>query len=136
MQAIKDAGIVVVVILLAVSVRFTPLEETGQELGVASLTPQTEAAPATPPIDPVQIDWGVSAAPANATFVATPDQISIRRLVLRDSDEIAHVAEIDTSAVEHCSEVLFQIRKAAERTRNEAIVLEAEEVVKVLACSA
>lgn len=128
MQAIKDAGIVVVVILLLVSVRFSPLDETGQELGIASLTPQVEAAPATFRVEP--------AAPASAAVVSTSDEFLMVDWVLSDSDEISHTAEINAAAVEHCTEVLFHIRKAAEETRNEAIVFEADRIVKVLPCSA
>ncbi len=128
MQAIKDAGIVVVVILLLVSVRFSPLDESGQELGIASLTPQVEAAPATFRVGPV--------APANAAAVSTSDEFLMVDWVLSDSDEIAHTAEINAAAVDHCTEVLFHIRKAAEETRNETIVFEADRIVKVLPCSA
>ncbi len=129
MQAIKDAGIVVVVILLLVSVRFTPLEEAAQELGVTSLTPQTEAAPAP-------AKRSMPAVPANATFVSTPDEFSITEWVLKDSDKISYSVDLDAAAVEHCSEILIHIRKAAEKTRNKAIVIGTEEVVKVLPCSA
>ncbi len=128
MQAIKDAGIVVVVILLLVSVRFSPLDESGQEPGIASLTPQVEAAPATFRVGP--------AAPANAAALSISDEFSIVEWVLSDSAEIAPTAEINAAAVEHCTEVLFHIRKAAEETRNEAIVFEADRIVKVLPCSA
>ena len=129
MQALKDAGIVLVVILLAVSVRFSPLDETGQELGNASLTPQTEAAP--PPVE-----FSAPAAPANAAVVSTPDNFSIRQWVLNDGDEIVHSAEFEAAAVEQCTEILIHIRKAAEETRDKAIVLGAKKVIKVLPCSA
>jgi len=130
MQAIKDAGIVLVVILLAVSVRFSPLEETGQEMDIASLTPRTEAAPAPRPVE--------HSAPivfTNAAAVSTPDDFSIRQWVLNTSDEIVHSAEFEAATLEQCHEVLIHIRKAAEQTHNEAIVFGAEEVVKVLPCS-
>jgi hypothetical protein len=130
-QAIKDAGIVVVVILLLVSVRFTPRAETGQELGNASLTPQTQAAPA-----PAPVEVNLPAAPVNAAVISTPDKFSINEWVLNDSDEISHSIDLDAAAVEHCSEVLIHIRKAVEKTRNKAIVLGTEEVIKVLPCSA
>ena len=131
-QAIKDAGIVVVVILLLVSVRFTPRAETGLELGNASLTPQTEAAPAPAPA-PVEVN--LPAAPVNAAVISTPDKFSINEWVINDSDGIVHSIDLDAAAVEHCSEVLIHIRKAVGKTRNQAIVLGAEEVVKVLPCS-
>ena len=130
MQAIKDAGIVVVIILLAISVRFTPLDENGQDTDLASLTPQTEAAPLSLPAD--------HAAPAHAAAqsrLATPDEFSIQ-WVVNDGDEIMLPADLKEAAIEHCSEILIHIRKAAEETHNEVIVLGAEEVVKVLPCSA
>jgi len=128
MQAIKDAGIVLVVILLAASVRFSPLEETGQEMGIASLTPQTEAAPAP-------VEHSAPIALTNAAVASTPDDFSIRQWVLNTGDEIVHSAEFEAATLEQCHEVLIHIRKAAEQTHNEAIVLGAEEVVKVLPCS-
>ena len=130
MQALKDAGIVLVVILLAVSVRFSPLDEPGQEPRVGSLTPQTEAA--APPAERRE-----PATPAIAAVLSTtPEDFSIVEWVLNESDEVAYPVEIDAAAVEQCTEVLIHIRKAAEQTRNEAIMLGAEEVVKVLPCSA
>ena len=131
MQAIKDAGIVIVVILLLVSVRFTPRVETGLELGNASLTPQTEAAPA-----PAPVEVNLPAAPVNAAIISTADKFSINEWVLNDSDEISYSIDLDAAAVEHCSEVLIHIRKAVEKTRNKAIVIGADEIVKVLPCSA
>ena len=129
MQGLKDAGIVLLVILLAVSVRFSPLEDSGQESGSGSLTPQTHAAAA-----PVERDAPTT--PAKAAVVSTPEDFSIVEWILNDSDEITYSAEMDAAAAGHCAEVLIHIRKAAEQTRNEAIARGAEEVVKVLPCSA
>ena len=93
------------------------------------------------PFDVTQIGHGEAVAPARAVptraaVVAAPDEFSIRQWVVNDSDEMVRSAEFEAEAVEHCTEILFHIRKVAEETRNEAIVLEAEEVVKVLPCSA
>lgn len=135
MQALRDAGIVLVVILLAVSVRFTPLDETGQETRLASLTPQVEAAPLPLQFDPEQIGLGESATPANAAVDPTPVQFfSVPQLVLNDGEEI--LRDVDIDVAEHCTELLIHLRKAAEETRNDVFVLQAEEVVKVLPCSA
>jgi len=136
MQALKDAGILLVVILLAFSVRFTPLEETGREQNLASLTPQTEAAPSPAPHDVKQIGVTEPAVPAKAVVVAGPEDFSIRDWVLQDGDEIVRSADIEAKAIEHCAEVLIHIRKAAEESRSEAIERETREVQRVVACSA
>ena len=120
MQSLRDAGIVLVVILLAVSVRLSPLDETDQAAGIASLTPQVEASSVV--------------APANAAVLSTPEQFSILEWVMNDGEEI--VRKADLGAVEHCTELLFHLRKTAEETQNEVFVLGAEEVIKVLPCSA
>jgi len=130
MQAIRDAGIVVVVILLAVSVRFTPLDENGQDTGLGSLTPQAEAAPF-----PLPADHAATAHAAAQNRLATPDEFSIQ-WVVNDGDEIMFPANLKEAAIEHCSEILIHIHKAAEETHNEAIVFGTEEIVKVLPCSA
>lgn len=134
MQSLRDAGIVLIVILLLVSVRFSPLDETGQAMGLVSLTPQVEAAPVAVPFNAVRIDLNEPVAPANAAIRSTEEQFSMLQWVLRDGEEIVHQADIDVT--EHCTEVLFHLRKVAEETRNEVMALGAEEVIKVLSCSA
>lgn len=134
MQSLRDSGIVLVVILLAVSVRLGPLDETGQAADVASLTPQVEAAPVAVPFNVARIDSGGQVVPANAAILSTPEPFSILEWVPNDGEGIVHKADI--GAVEHCTELLFHLRETAEQTRNEVIVLGAEEVIKVLPCSA
>lgn len=135
MQSLRDSGIVLVVILLAVSVRLGPLDETGQAADVASLIPQLEAAPVAVPFNVARIDpGGRQVVPANAAILSTPEQFSILEWVPNDGEGIVHKADI--GAVEHCTELLFHLRETAEQTRNEVIVLGAEEVIKVLPCSA
>ncbi len=112
MQSLRDAGIVLVVILLAVSVRLSPLDETDQSADITSLTPQVEAASVAGPFNVERIDPSGPVVPASA----------VRK---------AHIG-----AAEHCTELLFHLRKTAEETQNEVFVLGAEEVIKVLPCSA
>ena len=92
------------------------------------------AAPAAVPFNTAWIDASKPVAPASAAILATQEQFPNVRWVLNDGEDIVRKADID--AVEHCTEVLFHLRKVAEKARNEIIVLEAEEVVKVLSCSA
>ena len=134
MQSLRDAGIVLVVILLLVSVRLSPLDETGQAADIASLTPRVEAAPVAVPFNVARIDPSAPVVPANAAILSTPEQFSILEWVLNEGEEIVRTADID--AAEHCTELLFHLRKTAEETRNEVFVLGAEEVIKVLPCSA
>jgi hypothetical protein len=128
MQALKDAGIIVVVILLAVSVRFSPLDETDATVGMASLIPQTEAAPAPAPA-PVE-----HVLPAKAALATTSEEFLVKWVV--NGEEMSLDETIESAAVEHCTELMFHIRKAAEETHNETIVIGAEKVIKVLPCSA
>ncbi len=134
MQSLRDAGIVLVVILLAVSVRLSPLDETDQAAGIASLTPQVEAASAVVPFNLARINTSKPVAPANAAVLSTPEQFSILEWVMNDGEEIVRKADI--GAAEHCTELLFHLRKTAEETQNEVFVLGAEEVIRVLPCSA
>ncbi|MEE8411127.1 MAG: hypothetical protein V3S47_01390 [Acidobacteriota bacterium] len=134
MQSLRDSGIVLVVILLAVSVRLGPLDETGQAADVASLTPQVEPAPVAVPFNVARIVPSGPVVPANAAILSTPEPFSILEWVPNDGEGIMHKADI--GAVEHCTELLFHLRETAEQTRNEVIVLGAEEVIKVLPCSA
>ncbi len=116
MRPLKDAGILLVVILLALSVRFTPLEESGgTELDLASLTPQTGAAPEPTKFElkPLRLDAMVSP----ATAVTPREDFSIRE-------------------GDRCTEMVIHIEKAAEETRNKRIERKAREVRKVAACSA
>jgi hypothetical protein len=125
MQAIKDAGIVLVVILLLVSVRFSPSDVSDEAQGLASLTPQTEAAPA-----PLPVEQALPATVANA-----PQKFQFQ-WVQNEGEELSLPDGLESAAVERCTELLFHIRKAAEQTHNETIVIQAEEVAKVLPCSA
>lgn len=134
MQSLRDAGIVLVVILLALSIRLSPRDETGQAADIASLIPQVEAAPVAVPFNVARIDPSGPVVPANAAILSTPEPFSILEWVPNDGEGIVHKA--DFGAVEHCTELLFHLRKTAEQTRNEVIVLRAEEVIKVLPCSA
>jgi len=125
MQAIKDAGIVLVVILLLVSVRFSPLDETSEATGTVSLTPQTEAA---------RIDLSAPTVSVNAGILSTPErQVSIVKWVMSDSKEIVH--EVDIDGTEHCAQRVFHLHRANEKSQDGVFVFEAEEVVKVLPCS-
>jgi len=126
MQGLKDAGIIVVVFLLAVSVRFSPLDETDKTPGLASLTPQSEAAPAPLPTG--------QALPS--TFELAPDSEKFSMKWVLNGEEVSVPEILESAAADHCTELLFHIRKAAEETHNENIVIGTEEVLKVLPCSA
>mgnify|MGYP001811739799 CR=1 FL=1 len=114
MQALRDAGIALVVILLLVSVRLTPLEET--EAADASLTPRTEASAKNAEPAPA---WVEQAAPAAAA------RLSEKVLVLEPSD---------ADDIEYCTQVMFRLQAAEKATHEHD--QEAEEVIQVLACSA
>ncbi len=134
MQSLRDAGIVLVVILLAVSVRLSPLDGTDRAAEIASLTPQVEAASVVVPFNVARIDASKPVVPANAAVRSTPEQFSILEWVLNDGEEI--VRKADLGAVEHCTELLFHLRNTAKEIQDEVFVLGAEEVIKVLPCSA
>lgn len=136
MQALKDAGILLVVILVALSVRFTPLEETGTELDLASLTPQTDAAPAPPSFEFEPAAAVPTASPTTAFVVDSTEGFSLEGWVVKDGEEIVRSADLETKALQHCTEMVIHIKRAAEQLRDKAIEHTADEVVKVLPCSA
>ncbi|NIM02166.1 MAG: hypothetical protein GTO30_11900 [Acidobacteria bacterium] len=136
MQALKDAGILLVVILLALSVRLTPLEETGTELDLASLTPQTDAAPAPRSFEFKPASAVGSAGPATAVVVGTPEESPIHERILKDGEEIVRSADLKAQVIQHCTEMVIHIKNAAEQLRNEEVERDVQEVVKVLPCSA
>jgi len=91
MQALKDAGIVLIVILLLVSVRVSPMDDAGAATD-ASLMPSVEAAPAVDSTPTVSPAWVLS---SDDGSTATPD--------------------IET--VERCTEILFLPQDALETTQ-------------------
>jgi hypothetical protein len=107
MQALKEAGIVLIVILLLVSVRISPLNDADTPTEAAAWTPKTEAA-----------------APVPAQALPAPEENPTVQWISSHGDEPAGKIDVDT--VEHCAEILLDLREAAEMTK----------VIKVLPCSA
>ncbi len=128
MQALKDAGIALVVVLLALSVRLTPLEEAGSSADVARWTPRTEAAAAAPPARAGRAvpPEPVPAEPASAAVATGGERLSILEWVVEDSAEI--IREIDLEAPARCLEHAVQLHFNAEQQNDVE--------VEVLPCSA
>lgn len=129
MQALRDAGIVLVVILLLVSVRLTPLDEA-ETASDASLTPRTEAAAVN--VEIPETRWVEQAVPAGAPVVEAGEGVMILRQELSRTMQVLDPA--DREDIEYCTQVMFRLQAAEEATHEHEH--EAEEIVRVLSCSA
>ena len=125
MQSLRDAGIVLIVILLLVSVRFSPLDETGQAMGLVSLTPQVEAASVVVPLNVARIDASKLVVPANAAVRSTPEQFSILEWVLNDGEEIVRKADGQQANAFNAGDVSFHPRFGTEFNLKNVVALRA-----------
>ena len=135
MQALRDAGIVLIAITLLISMRVTKID-SAETLEPGSLMTRTDAA-----------EMKMEPAPAPATEVFEPaDPIPASRVIATEIDRDTAVrwvmslagdaldGKVKVDVAEHCSEILILIDKAAEATGREALTREVKRVVKAAPC--
>jgi hypothetical protein len=110
MQSLRDAGIVLIVILLLVSVRVSPLEDAEAPPETASWTPQAEAAAPVASV-PVKARSGSQQDPA------------VRGL---SSPAAGPAATAGVDPIQHCAEIELDLQTAAETIQ----------IARVVRCSA
>jgi hypothetical protein len=123
MQAVKDAGILVVLVVLATTVRITPIEPV-DDAGTSLLATPAHAATAETEAQPVSLDE--AAALAEAAIEAMPFPAG-----LSDADVRPFVTD---AVVQRCAQIVVEFKRDRDHPEQYVVVVEKEEGKTALSC--